>query len=111
MRAQSGCFLVGGLIRRYGGENLTVGDEFLPAGRWQQITTLRVYFPLPGAKKQTSTRWPAVGWSIRIPAAWKPGLRRALASEASTVITCILTLTGAGDWEHTWLGTRLAEAG
>ena len=52
MRAQSGCFLVGGLIRRYGGENLTVGDEFLPAGRWQQITTLACTFRFPEQRSQ-----------------------------------------------------------
>jgi hypothetical protein len=78
MRAQMGCFLVGGLARRFGGDNLTIGGRVQPATVWPQVSTLRVFFPMPDARKSTSTRWPAIGWTVRVPARWKDQLREQL---------------------------------
>lgn len=84
MRAQAGCFLVGGLIKRYAGENISVGGRLQPAEKWPDLTTLRIFFPLPGTKKPTAARWAAVGWNIRVPAEWKAELRRLLAQRDLT---------------------------
>jgi hypothetical protein len=80
MRAQRGCFLVGGLIHRFRGENIMIGGRIQSAEVLPELTTLKVFFPLPGANKPTSDRWPAVGWTIRIPGEWKPKLRVMLAA-------------------------------
>jgi len=45
MRAQQGCFLVGGLIKRYAGKNLTINGVVQPVQHWPDITTLRVCLP------------------------------------------------------------------
>jgi hypothetical protein len=84
MRAQNGCFLVGGLIKRYGGENLSIGGVVQPVAVWPEISTLRIFFPLRGAKRPTADRWPAVGWTVRIPADWKSELRSRLADRDYT---------------------------
>jgi hypothetical protein len=84
MRAQDGCFLVGGLANRFAGENMTVMGEPQPVRRWPEVSTLKIYFPLPGAKKRTSARWPAVGWTVRIPAEWKSEIRERLRDEGIT---------------------------
>jgi hypothetical protein len=76
--------LVGGLIRRFAGENLTINGRDLPSSHWQEVSTLRIYFPLPGAKKPASVRWPAIGWTIRIPAEWKSEIRDRLAQSGVT---------------------------
>jgi hypothetical protein len=84
MRAQRGCFLVGGLTKRYSGENWPLGGSMLRAQAWPDITSLRVFFPQAGAKKRAGSRWPAVGWTLRIPAALKPQLRELLADRDYT---------------------------
>jgi hypothetical protein len=84
MRAQHGLFLVGGMIKRYRGENLTVGGRLLPAETWPELSTLRVFFPMKRATKPTSARWPAIGWTVRIPAEWKDEVRSLLAARRYT---------------------------
>ena len=78
MQAQRGCFLVGGLTRRYEGENWPVGGRMLPAAQWPDISALRIFLPQAGAKKRAGARWPAVAWTIRISGSLKPELREVL---------------------------------
>jgi hypothetical protein len=85
MRAQSGCFLVGGLPKRQAGDSMMINGVDQPIARWADITTLRIYFPGRGAKKHTSARWPAVGWTVRIPADWKAPIRIRLAKRGFDV--------------------------
>lgn len=80
MQAQRGAFLVGGLARRYAGENWPVEGTMLPAADWPDITTLRIFFPQAGANKRAGARWPAVAWTLRIPGHLKPELRALLAA-------------------------------
>jgi len=84
MKAQQGRFLVGGLIRRLAGDGISVGGKNLSATDLRHLTTLRILFPLPGAKKHAGTKWPALGWTVRIPAEWKPEIRDRLASDGVT---------------------------
>jgi hypothetical protein len=84
MQAQRGCFLVGGLTKRYEGENWPVKQAMLPARDWPDITSLRIFFPQAGAKKPTGARWPAVAWTLRIPRALKSELRELLAKRDYT---------------------------
>lgn len=84
MRAHKGRFLVGGLSKRYAGENWPLAGEPLPAAEWPDITTLRIFFPQPGARKRASVRWPAVGWTLRIPGELKPAFRKELVKREYT---------------------------
>jgi len=56
----------------------------LPARDWADVSTLRVFFPQSGAKKAAGARWPAVGWTLKIPEALKPALRDLLATRKYT---------------------------
>lgn len=79
MKAQRGQFLVGGLTKRYAGENWPVSGKMLPAADWPDITTLRLFFQQIGARKPAGSRWPAVAWTLRIPSNLKPEIRDFLA--------------------------------
>lgn len=81
MGAQESRFLIGGLIRASADRNIHFQghNNFLDREELPQITTLSVAF-LKGPTKLATTPWHAIGWSIRIPAAWKPELRERLAS-------------------------------
>lgn len=63
---------------------MTIRGVHQPVAVWPEITNLRIYFPLLGAKKATSQKWPAVGWTIRVPAEWKSDLREMLAEKDYT---------------------------
>lgn len=84
MRAQDGRFLVGGLMRRYSGETLRCNSDEVAAEAWSGLSTLKIFFPQRKATRSAAQRWPAVGWSLRIRADWKPALREALAVEGLT---------------------------
>ena len=84
MQAQRGCFLVGGLTKRYAGENWPCEGTMLPAREWPDVSTLRVFFPQAGAKKSAGARWPAIASTLRIPSKFKPELRRVLAGRHYT---------------------------
>ncbi|WP_166785289.1 FRG domain-containing protein [Cryobacterium sp. TMT2-17-1] len=80
MGAQGSKFLVGGIIRASADRNIQYGEHnnFLDKDELPQITTLSICFPKrsPGVVR---TPWHAIGWSVRIPAAWKASLRERLA--------------------------------
>jgi hypothetical protein len=75
MRAQKGKFLVGGLNRR------TVGRIMgnVSALDFAQVSSLGVNF-IRQLRVGRNSCWPATGWTIRVPAEWKPHLRMRLAS-------------------------------
>ncbi|MFC9351553.1 FRG domain-containing protein [Arthrobacter sp. NPDC057013] len=80
MGAQESRFLIGGLIRASADRNIHFDghNNFLDRYELPQITTLSVAF-LKGPTKLSKTPWHALGWTIRIPAQWKPKLRQRLA--------------------------------
>lgn len=87
MIAQRGRFLVGGLHRTYMGLNMW-HDKQLRASERQQISMFLINFPKINLNqfesrkiKHSIERWPAIAWTIRIPAAWKATLRELLANE------------------------------
>lgn len=84
MAAQRGRFLVGGLIRRLAGDGISVGGRNLSADELRHITTLRIMFPLRGARKHAGSKWPALGWTVRVPGTWKAELRQKLAASGIT---------------------------
>lgn len=77
MVAQRGRFLVGGVQRAYPNLNMWFEKKQLSVIERQKISMLCMFFPLRGYLS-ASTNWPAIGWSIRIPSAWKPEIRRRL---------------------------------
>lgn len=85
MMAQEGRFLVGGLIKRYAGENPMTVDkgEEVPIECWPEVTSLNLFFPKKTAKP--AVRPPALGWSIRIKATWKPKLREWLQNREDSI--------------------------
>ena len=84
MQAQEGCFFVGGLTRRGDGETWKVGGSKIAASDWPDITTFRILFPQSGATKAAGPRWPAVAWSLRVPASLKGEVREMLAEHYYT---------------------------
>lgn len=84
MQAQRGCFLVGGLTKRYGGESWPCKGEPLPSKEWPNISTLKIFFPQAGARKSAGTAWPAVAWTLKIKSELKPELRQLLAAHDYT---------------------------
>lgn len=81
MRAQRGKFLVGGLNRRLSGRHMWVGGQRVPASDYPEITSLGINFVHQRRKPENrNNNWPATGWTLRIPADWKPDLRIRLAS-------------------------------
>ncbi len=76
MRAQAGKFLVGGVHRAHAGLNMpSVSNTERP-----DISSVAVNFSRHTEGKKLSQSWKASGWSVRIHAAWKPELRKRLAS-------------------------------
>jgi len=81
MRAQSGCFLAGGQVQSYGGMTLYLDGDRIAVDHWQEITTLAVHFQPQSRRSMTrNSAWPATGWTVRVRAAWKPELRKRLAT-------------------------------
>ena len=79
MSAQRGRFLVGGVNRSYGDIGLSLDSQILSAAELQNVSMLMIGFLK--SKANPATSWPALGWSIRIPASWKKPLRDLLDTE------------------------------
>ena len=77
MVAQRGRFLVGGVQRAYANLNQWFEDKQLRVVERQKISMLCMTFPKRD-QAAASKKWPSLGWTLRIPAAWKPELRRRL---------------------------------
>ncbi|MCC6496988.1 MAG: FRG domain-containing protein [Propionibacteriaceae bacterium] len=85
MRAQSGCFVVGGQIQAYPGMVVKLNGSRIAVEEWQDITTLSVHFQTRSTRSgDRNTSWPATGWTVRIPKEWKPELRKRLAQWGAT---------------------------
>jgi len=80
MIAQQGRFLVGGLQRAYMNLNMWHIDQLRVSER-QKISMLSIGFFKKPQSSMPRTKWPALGWTIRIPAGWKSELRERLKSE------------------------------
>lgn len=81
MRAQSGCFMVGGQIQAYPGMVLKLDGVPIPVEEWQEISTLAVHFqPLSNRASDRNRSWPSTGWTVRIRREWKEELRDRLAT-------------------------------
>ncbi|MDO4027413.1 FRG domain-containing protein [Clavibacter michiganensis] len=78
MLAQRGRFLVGGLQRAYSEWTVTHEGVALNAEELQTLSTLTIGFLKRNNRK---SKWPALGWTIRIPATEKPRLRELLCAE------------------------------
>lgn len=77
MIAQEGRFLVGGVQRAY--ENLNMWHKHqLRVAERQKISMFCIGFFRVTQRQMPTTKWPALGWTVRIPAAWKPELRERL---------------------------------
>lgn len=79
MRAQNGAFLVGGLNRRYSGDQWVYDDQDPTAREIQDISTLRVNF-LKATTGRPNESYGATAWTVRVKADWKSELRQRLAS-------------------------------
>lgn len=77
MIAQQGRFLVGGIQRAYETLNMWY-DRQLRVVERQAISMLSINFPKIPQREMTDTGWPALGWTIRIPAERKLELRNRL---------------------------------
>ncbi|MCS6548415.1 FRG domain-containing protein [Curtobacterium flaccumfaciens pv. flaccumfaciens] len=77
MLAQRGRFLVGGLQRAYSEWTVKHDGVALNAKELQAVSTLTIGFLKQNNQK---SNWPALGWTMRIPAAEKPRLREMLGS-------------------------------
>lgn len=95
MVAQRGRFLVGGLQRAYSGLTLQHDGEALTAAELQAVSMLTIGF-LKRVPQQT--QWPALGWTIRIPASEKPRLRELLSSRGISHETMYPDLSSAA-WQ------------
>lgn len=83
MVAQQGRFLVGGVQRAYANLNMWHTHQLRVSER-QKISMLCVgFFSSPQSSMQ-DTKWPALGWTIRIPSSWKAELRERLAANGIT---------------------------
>ncbi|MFC1406978.1 MULTISPECIES: FRG domain-containing protein [Streptacidiphilus] len=78
MRAQQGCFLVGGLIASYSRRQMQFNGKTLEPLDLAKITNLSIRFPLRNAAGKA---WSATAWTIRIPASWKRPLGALLKKE------------------------------
>ena len=78
MRAQEGRFLVGGVQRAYANLNIWHTKQLRVVER-QKISMLCIGFLSASPGSSPDTKWPALGWTVRIPAKWKPELRARLA--------------------------------
>ncbi|WP_330346705.1 FRG domain-containing protein (plasmid) [Streptomyces europaeiscabiei] len=82
MRAQQGCFLVGGLIASYSRRQMQFRGHVLAADDLAEITTLSIRFPQRNAPGKA---WSATAWTVRIPARWKRPLSDLLRSEKDPI--------------------------
>ncbi|MEN8655254.1 FRG domain-containing protein [Streptomyces sp. 21So2-11] len=82
MRAQRGCFLVGGLIANYSRRQMQFRGQLLVAEDLAKITTLSIRFPQRNAPGKA---WSATAWTVRIPACWKRPLVDLLKSEKDPI--------------------------
>ncbi|CAN5284534.1 hypothetical protein BH11ACT5_BH11ACT5_10130 [soil metagenome] len=77
MIAQEGRFLVGGVQRAYANLNIWHEHQLRVAER-QKISMFCIgFFGMPQSSMPGSA-WPALGWTIRVPAGWKSELRTRL---------------------------------
>ncbi|MEU4347079.1 FRG domain-containing protein [Streptomyces sp. NPDC023838] len=82
MRAQRGCFLVGGLIASYSRRQMQFRGRVLAADDLAKITTLSIRFPQRNAPGKA---WSATAWTVRIPAHWKRPLSDLLSREKDPI--------------------------
>ncbi|MFC8202229.1 FRG domain-containing protein [Streptomyces sp. NPDC057298] len=82
MRAQRGCFLVGGLIASYSRRQMQFRGRVLAADDLAKITTLSIRFPQRNAPGKA---WSATAWTVRIPARWKRPLSDLLKREKDPI--------------------------
>ena len=78
MIAQEGRFLVGGVQRAYANLNIWFRKNQLRVVERQKISMLCIGFFGQPMSYMPNTNWPALGWTIRIPRAWKAELRARL---------------------------------
>lgn len=95
MVAQRGRFLVGGVQRAYAGLTLQHGGVSLTAAELQAVSMLTIGFLQRVPRR---TKWPALGWTIRIPASEKPRLRELLSSRGISHTTMYPDLASAA-WQ------------
>lgn len=112
MIAQQGRFLVGGIQRAYADLNIWY-DQQLRVVERQAISMLSVNFPKVTQSRMGATSWPAIGWTVRVPAEWKNELRQRLSARGIRHDSMYPDLTNIR-WraEHAgrgWLGTHQSE--
>ncbi len=90
MVAQRGVFLVGGLNRRSAGRSMlykptgsTRASTQLAAELYADVTSLGINFTTTVHEPHRS--WPASGWTIQIPSAWKSSIRDRLAGLSDSI--------------------------
>lgn len=86
MIAQRGRFLVGGLNRAYANLNMWHERRQLRIAERTAISMFCIDFPKTDFDDMQSRRtaWPALGWTVRIPAKWKLEIRQKLRSVGIT---------------------------
>ncbi|MFF7046515.1 FRG domain-containing protein [Streptomyces massasporeus] len=82
MRAQQGCFLVGGLIASYSRRQMQFRGHVLAPDDLVKITTLSIRFP---QRNTAGKAWSATAWTVRIPARWKRPLSDLLRREKDPI--------------------------
>jgi hypothetical protein len=107
MIAQQGRFLVGGIQQATETMNLWYDNQLRITER-QAISMLSINFPKVSQREMKTTRWPALAWTIRIPAKWKMELRSRLQEVGITYDSMYPDLTNI-QWRaeragRTWLG-------
>ncbi|HML51890.1 MAG TPA: FRG domain-containing protein [Propionicimonas sp.] len=78
MSAQRGLFVVGGCNRAYPSRNLSWNRRYLSSDELLQVSSLSIGFP-KDLRSQKTRAWPAVAWTVKIPASAKPRIRSLLA--------------------------------
>lgn len=78
MSAQRGLFVVGGCNRSYPNRNLSWNRRYLSSDELLQVSSLSIGFP-KDLRSQKKRAWPAVAWTVKIPAPGKPRIRSLLA--------------------------------
>lgn len=109
MVAQQGRFLVGGIQRAYADLNMWY-DKQLRVVERQAVSMLPILFPKVPQRDMPATSWPALGWTLRIPAGWKMDLRDRLHSVGISHDSMYPDLTNI-PWRteraaRAWLGSR-----
>jgi hypothetical protein len=109
MIAQQGRFLVGGIQQAFATMNLWYDKQLRTVER-QSISMLSINFPLLPQARMSTTLWPALAWTIRIPSSWKMELRSRLRDVGITHDSMYPDLTNI-QWRaeragRTWLSER-----